>query len=99
MLDGISRPALPLSSIVRPSTNFQRRSSTGIGPVHAIAALSLFGEGMSGYTLARTAEAAFAEVECCCVLDGTDVARKREALVAVKVDIAAVRLELADREG
>ena len=34
MLDGSSRPALSFSSMVRPSANFQRRSSTGIGPVH-----------------------------------------------------------------
>ena len=54
---------------------------------------------MSGHTLARTAEVAAAEVEFCCVLDGADVARQREALVAAEVDIAAVRLELADREG
>ena len=49
--------------------------------------------------IVRTAEIAFAEVEFGCVLDGADVARQREALVAVEVDLAAVRLELADREG
>ena len=54
---------------------------------------------MPGHTLARTAEAAVAEVEFRCVLDGADVARQREALVAVEVDLAAVCLELADREG
>ena len=54
--------------------------------------------GMSGRTLARTAEEAAAEVEFCCVLNSADVARQREALVAVEVDIAAVRVELADRE-
>ena len=36
---------------------------------------------MSGDTLARTAEEASAEVEFCCVLDGADVARQREALL------------------
>ncbi len=59
----------------------------------------VYNEGMSSHTLARTAEVASAEVEFCCVLDGADVARQREALVAVEVDFAAVRLELADREG
>ena len=54
---------------------------------------------MSGHTRTRTAEEAAAEVEIRCVLDGTDVTRQREALVAVEVDLAAVRLELADREG
>ena len=39
------------------------------------------------------------EVEFGRVLDGADVARQREALVVIEFDVAAVRLELADREG
>ena len=42
----------------------------------------------------------FAQVELCDVVAKlADVARQREALVAIEVDLAAVRLELADREG
>ena len=51
------------------------------------------------FNTARTAEVAVAEVEFCRVLDGADVAREREALVAEELDIATVRLELANREG
>ena len=41
---------------------------------------------------------AMAEVELCRVHHRADVAREREALVAAKVDLAAVRLEPADGE-
>ena len=40
---------------------------------------------MSGHTLARTAEAAVAEVEFRRVLDGAEFAREREALVAGRI--------------
>ena len=39
MFNGSSRPALPVSSTVRPSANFQRSSSTGMGPAHTISLL------------------------------------------------------------
>ena len=88
MLDGISRPALRLSSIVRPSTNFQRRSSTGIGPAHAIAALSHFGEGMSGHTT-RTSEVMVTQIDLGhTVAELADVGWELEASVLLELDRA-----------
>jgi hypothetical protein len=96
MLDGSSRPALPFSSMVRPSTNFQRRSSTGIGPVHEAQIYDRlpWGGGMMAQPDKRAFEAQSCERKFCELRKRLDVARDRTAqVVAAEIEHLECRRE------